>query len=116
MIGLIASVYVLCALIRLAYFNVLEEERQRRSTEKRKSYLGIPVTSIAVLLPIVYLLYDCRVCKSVICFPILLSFMGAGFLAPVEIKKPGLLGKIGIIILGILETLGMIFFMGWDAI
>ena len=116
LIGLIASVYVLCALIRLAYFNVLEEERQRRSTEKRKSYLGIPVTSIAVLLPIVYLLYDCRVCKSVICFPILLSFMGAGFLAPVEIKKPGLLGKIGIIILGILETLGMIFFMGWDAI
>lgn len=116
LIGLIASLYVLCALIRLAYFNVLEEERQRYSTEKRKSYLGIPVTSIAVLLPIVYLLYDSRVCKSVICFPILLGFMGVGFLAPVEIKKPGVLGKIGIIILGFLETLGMIFFMGWDAL
>lgn len=115
-IGLIASIYTLCALIRLAYFNVLEEERQRQSTEMRKSYMGIPVTCIAVLLPIVYLLYDHRVCKNVFCFPILLSLMGAGFLAPIEIKKPGLPGKIGIILLGFLEAMGMIFFMGWDAL
>ena len=114
--GLIASIYVLCALIRLAYFNVQEEERQRGSTEKRKSYLGIPVTFIAVVFPAVYLLYDCRVCKSVICFPILLSFMGAGFLAPVEIKKLGVLGKAGVIILGFLEALGMVFIMGWDVL
>lgn len=114
--GLTASMYVLCALIRLAYFNVLEEERQRQDTGKRKSYMGIPVTSVAVLLPIVYLAYDCRVCKSAVCFPVLLGFMGAGFLAPVEIKKPGLFGKIGIIILGFLEAFGMVFFMGWDAL
>lgn len=116
LIGLIASVYVLCALIRLAYFNVLEEERQKLNTGKRESYFGIPVTSIAVLLPIAYLLYDCRVCKSVMCFPILLGFAGVGFLVPVEIKKPGALGKTGIIIIGFLEALGMVFFMGWDAL
>lgn len=115
-IGLTASVYVLCALIRLAYFNVLEEERQRQNTEKRKSYLGIPVTSVAVLLPVVYLAYDCGACKSILCFPALLVFMGAGFLAPVEIKKPGLPGKIGIIVLGLLEALGMVFFMGWNVL
>lgn len=114
--GVVSSLYVLCALIRLAYFNVLEEERQRQDAGRRKSYLGIPVTSVAVLLPVVYLFYDCRVCKSVICFPILLGFMGAGFLVPVEIKKPGLLGKTGIIILGFLEALGMVFLMGWDAL
>lgn len=115
-VGLIASMFALCALIRLAYFNVLEEERQRRTSESRQSYLGVPVTTIAVFLPAAYLLYDHRFCKSILCFPILLIFMGIGYLLPVEIKKPGVIGKVGIIILGIFEALGMILFMGWDAI
>ena len=115
-VGLLAAMFVLCALIRLAYFNVLEEERQRQTTENRKSYLGVPVTTIAVFLPVVYLLYDYRLFKNIICFPLLLIFMGIGYLLPVEIKKPGILGKAGIIILGILEALGMILFIGWDAI
>lgn len=115
-IGVIASLFVLCALIRLAYFNVLEEERQRQTSEKRKSYLGVPVTTIAVLLPAVYLLYDFKICKNTLCFPILLILMGIGYLSPVEIKKPGAIGKIGIILLGILEAIGMFLFMGWDAI
>lgn len=84
-----AVLFVLCALIRLAYFNVLEEERQRQTTESRKSYLGVPVTVIAVFLPAVYLLYDYRLCKGWFCFPLLLAVMGIGYLLPVEIKKPG---------------------------
>lgn len=112
--GIVASIFLLCALIRLAYFNVLEEERQRMTEEKRKSYLGIPVTTIAVVLPIIYLLYDWKVYKSKICFVILLVFMGIGYLSPIEIKKPGIAGKISMMILGILEVLGIFFFMGWD--
>lgn len=114
--GLAASFFVLCALIRLAYFNVLEEERQRQTTEKRKSYLGVPVTTIALLLPALYLLYDNQVCKSILYFPILLLLTGIGYLSPVNIRKPGKLGKIGILLLGILEAVGMFLFMGWDAI
>lgn len=45
----------LCALIRLAFFNVDEEIRSSKTTEKRKTYLGLPVTSSAVVIPIVYL-------------------------------------------------------------
>lgn len=107
-IGLVSSAFVLCALIRLAFFNVLEEERQSQTTEKRKSYMGVPVTTIAVLLPLVYMLYDYNVFKNVICFPILLVAMGIGFLSNIEIKKPGTVGKICIIILGILEIAGII--------
>ncbi len=114
--GVISAMFVLCALIRLAYFNVLEEERQRQTEESRKSYLGVPVTTIAVLLPAVYLLYDYKVCKRVICFPILLIFMGIGYLSPIEIKKPGAVGKIAIIILGIFEAVWMMLFMGWDVV
>lgn len=113
-VGLIASLFVLCALIRLAYYNVLEMERQGQATEKKKCFLGVPVTTVAVLLPAVYLLYDHRICKSRLCFPILLVLVGIGYLLPVEIKKPGIIGKVGLLLLGILEALGMLFFMGVD--
>lgn len=115
-VGVIAALFVLCALIRLAYFNVLEEERQRMTSEKRESYLGVPVTTIAILLPAVYLLYDHRLLKNLICFPVLLLLTGTGYLLPVEIKKPGVLGKAGILILGIAEAIIMLFFMGVDIV
>ncbi len=47
------SVFVLCALIRLAYYNVTEE---MRTEGKRVSFEGLPVTNVAVALPIFYLI------------------------------------------------------------
>lgn len=109
--GIISALFTLCALIRLAYFNVLEEERQSQTCEKRKSYLGVPVTTVAILLPLLYILYDDQIVGSKACFSILLLLLGVGFLSPVEIKKPGTWGKTGIILLGFLEALGMVFFV-----
>ena len=49
----ICAAYMLCALIRLAWFNVDEEERQdEEGDESRKLYLGLPVTTSALLLPL----------------------------------------------------------------
>ncbi len=114
LVGFISALFVLCALIRLAYFNVLEEERQSLTTECRKSYLGIPVTNVAILLPACYLLFDHRIMKSVICFPVLLLLLGIGFLVPVRIKKPGVVGKAAIVMVGLLEAAFMLLFMRWD--
>lgn len=48
--------FTLCAVIRLAFFNVMEEERQRvEGNKKRTSYQGLPVTNIAMILPVTYL-------------------------------------------------------------
>lgn len=47
--------YCLAGLIRLAFFNVVEERRQDETTENRKYYQGLPITSIAVILPLIYL-------------------------------------------------------------
>ena len=44
--------YGLAGLIRLAWFNVSEEVRQDETEEKRKYYQGLPITSMAVLLPL----------------------------------------------------------------
>lgn len=111
-VGIISALFVLSALIRLAYFNVLEEERQSRTEECRKSYLGIPVTNIAILLPACYMLFDSRVIKHTACFPILLVLLGTGFLLPVEIKKPGMAGKIAIVLVGTFEAVFVMIFMG----
>ena len=48
--------YVLAAVIRLAYFNVKEETRQKETTEKRKYYQGLPVTTSSFILPMAYAL------------------------------------------------------------
>jgi len=49
----ILCAYVLAAHIRLAYFTVIEIELNNRN-EKRKYYEGMPVTTVALILPIVY--------------------------------------------------------------
>ena len=45
--------YVLAGLIRLAWFNVTEECRQKETDEKRACYQGLPITSMAIILPLV---------------------------------------------------------------
>ncbi|MBD5131031.1 MAG: CDP-diacylglycerol--serine O-phosphatidyltransferase [Clostridiales bacterium] len=48
--------FVLCALIRLAYFDVDEVNRLNDpSSERRTSYTGLPVTNVALALPVFYL-------------------------------------------------------------
>lgn len=55
-LGVISAIMiVLGAVIRLGYFNVMEEERQRQTTELRKQYQGMPVTTVAIILPLLYL-------------------------------------------------------------
>lgn len=53
----IAVLYVLAAMIRLAYFNVMEEEDQNRDESGAKIYTGLPVTSAALIFPAVLLVH-----------------------------------------------------------
>ena len=52
----IIFLYCLCAVARLAFFNVLEGKRQQTETGAAKTYRGLPVTSISLVFPVVYLL------------------------------------------------------------
>ena len=56
-LGLICvCLYSLCAVIRLAFFNVLEAKRQQVEDGCNKYYRGLPVTSISIIFPLLYLL------------------------------------------------------------
>lgn len=50
------AVFVLCALIRLAYYNVTEEIRVTEGAGERTSFEGLPVTNVAVALPVFWLI------------------------------------------------------------
>ena len=49
--------YCLCAVSRLAFFNVIEEKRQQTEDGANKYYRGLPVTTVAIILPLISLLY-----------------------------------------------------------
>lgn len=108
-ITMICSLYVLCALIRLAYFNVDEQERQKSCSTQREVYYGLPVTLSALFLPIVYgavCLYSWRPSFAPAAALLLMAIL---FLLPFPLRKPKLLGKICVVLCGILEF-GFILF------
>lgn len=53
---LILCLYCICAVIRLAFFNVQEAKRQQIESGSNKFYRGLPVTSISIIFPVFYLL------------------------------------------------------------
>ncbi|MGN1307345.1 MAG: CDP-alcohol phosphatidyltransferase family protein [Faecousia sp.] len=100
---IIAAFYVLAGLIRLAYFNVTEEQRQKDTDECRKSYSGLPITSAALIFPIFYCVISAgcvwldRIERfgelfSVLPFRITLcaitAITGLFFILPIKIRKP----------------------------
>lgn len=60
--------YTLCALIRLAFFNMLEGKREGEGVAKY--YRGLPVTMIAGILPLVYV-----TCRGLTSFVMILHVM-----------------------------------------
>lgn len=95
-----AGAYVLCALIRLAWFNVDEEERQNTETGCRELYCGLPVTTAALILPGVLCLavrFGWAIGSAGVA---VLCVMGTGFLTPFPLKKPQTAGKIALLVCG----------------
>lgn len=101
--------YILAALIRLAYFNVSEEERQSATDEHRRYYLGVPVTSAAFLVPLFWLI-PVRFALNVSAFYAAgLALLGILFITPVHIHKPGLKGILMMAAFGALEVYLMLY-------
>ena len=97
----IGALYVLCALIRLSYFNVDEQERQQKSSEPRSLYYGLPVTLSALFVPMIFSIFSLLSWRTDLALTVTIILMGIFFLVPVPLKKPKLAGKIGFICCGI---------------
>lgn len=95
--------YVLAALIRLAYFNVMEEERQSKTVERRKTYSGLPVTTVALFFPILYTFRKYIGTFFPAAYAGLMLIIGFLFLLNFTVKKPGKRGMLILLIIGIAE-------------
>ena len=83
------ALYVLTAQIRLAYFNVDEFNRQNKTTEGRKFYTGLPVTSSALLFPFVYTFSAPFGAETTsVCYGIMLFICAVFFVLNIRIPKP----------------------------
>lgn len=81
--------FVLAAVIRLGYFNVTETARQRKTTEKRKYYEGLPVTSIALLLPALGTLHAKLKVPWRPAADVLMGVVALLFVLKIRVRKPG---------------------------
>jgi len=83
----ISVVFILASLIRLAYFNVIETEHLNKN-EKRTFFVGLPVTTVSLLIPIVYSLC----CVFNLPLPLIYAIMLAGvsvvYVVRIKIPKP----------------------------
>ncbi len=81
--------YCICGVIRLAYFNVIETNHFFSEEEHEKVYYGLPITSIAVILPLAYLLRMPLTEKAFSSVLLIMLFaMGMLFISNFKLKKP----------------------------
>ena len=87
------TLYILAAVIRLAYYNVTEEIRQDNETGEREYYEGLPVTNITIIVPLLYLI--AAVVKDgvisdkafAITYVVILFIVGCAFVTGFKVKK-----------------------------
>ena len=103
------SCFSLAALIRLAYFNVTEEERQQVTTERRKVYEGLPVTSVALLIPVLFAFRRDLGDMFPTAATIVYAVIACAFITRFTLKKPGMRAMLLFIVIGILELLLLIY-------
>lgn len=87
--NILVFLYTLCALIRLAFFNVLEAKRQKTEGGSNKNYHGLPVTTIAIILPLVYGLkfaMGSRGFETVL--HLMLAIVSLLFVLDIQVRKP----------------------------
>lgn len=101
--------YAIAAVARLAYFNVLEMERSPEDNSPR-FYVGMPVTSIAVIFPTIFFVnYWVPFEFKPLVWELMLLVTGALFIANIKIPKPTLRQILALVIVVIALFLTMTF-------
>lgn len=105
---IVSIIFVIAAVIRLGYFNVVEQERQLITTECRKYFQGLPVTMSAFFLPIIYLLNYFNWYFHSIIFNIFMLIIAIFYLLNIKVVKFKLKGNIVMILISLIVILGII--------
>jgi len=85
--AIVAAAYVLATLIRLAYFNVTEAELQNRK-ERRNYFEGMPTTTIALFIPLVFSVCNIFGATFYLAYKVLLICATILFVVRIKFPKP----------------------------
>ena len=86
----ILALYGLAGLIRLGYFNVMEAKRQAEEEGARKYYQGLPITSMAIALPLLFMfspLFPTHF-AFLVALHIVVALVGFLFVLDFKLRKP----------------------------
>ena len=98
--------YGMNGVVRLGYFNVCETKRQEETEEVRKYYSGLPIKSIAVVLPLVFVLHTVLRNHFAVALHVAMFVVGTLFVTNIRVKKPRnstLAVLVGVVALAILK-------------
>lgn len=85
----IIAIYCVNSVIRLAYFNVMEAKNALVTEDGEKFYKGLPITSMAVVLPLVFMVqFFIPDSAFRICLYVVLLVVGILFVVDFRLKKP----------------------------
>ena len=107
-------VYVLAALIRLAYYNVTEDELEFSEGTRRVYYDGLPVTTVALLIPLIYTLRPVMKNGFLALYALCLLVTAVAFLAKIKVRKLGMKGMVAAAFVG-LGILALLI-VGWNCV
>ena len=98
--------FPLAALIRLAWFNVLEIVRN--SNDPVKTYTRLTVTAAALVFPFIYIFKNLIGKYFALIYGLVLLIVGILFISKIKIKKPGFKVMLMFIAIGIIEVASII--------
>ncbi len=101
---LLCCLYVLAALIRLAYFNMLEEEeRLAGGKDAPRGFVGLPVTSASLIFPTVMLVHFLTRADLTLLYFGVMFVTGVLFISPFRMAKPRLRQIAVLLLIGAVE-------------
>lgn len=107
--------YGLAGMIRLGYFNVMEARRQSETDEARKYYQGLPITSMAIALPLLFIVSPLLHghLTFLIVLHILVGVVGALFITDFKLRKPST--KELILLVAVIAAAVLVILFAWQS-
>ena len=112
----ILALYGLAGMIRLGYFNVMEARRQAETEEARKYYQGLPITSMAIALPLLFVVSPLFPSHGVFVgvLHVVVALVGFLFIFDFRLRKPSVKEVLLLVlIVGASVTVILFSWRGW---
>ncbi len=106
-----AALFVLSAVIRLGYYNVKEIQRQKETEENRKYFQGLPVTTSALIFPLIFAVTNVMEKtpqKASIAYVMTLYVVAFLMVWDIKVKKAGVKEAVVLFICGALIVVGIL--------